>query len=194
MRQLIRGVLSALGVRNMNDAIDGSDALAALRNWTPDIIFVDWEMAPMNGLEFTRSIRHHENIQMRVCPIIMVSSYTTVKRITAARDAGINEFIAKPISPKSVYSRIAMTIEKPRDFVQVGEYFGPDRRRKVEDMAGDERRRTEANYVPIASQSLSKKRTNTISEANSKPTDETNNAETGEEAADEPADNTDNEN
>ncbi len=160
MRQLLRGVLTAFGVRSINEAVDGTDALQAVHNWTPDIMFVDWEMEPMNGIEFTKLIRQHESAQLNVCPIIMVSSYTTIKRISSARDSGVNEFLAKPISPQAIYSRIVMTIEHPRQFVQVGQYFGPDRRRKVEEMAGDERRRTEAEYVPIAAKSLSKSKRN----------------------------------
>lgn len=150
LRQLLRSVLVGLGVREIKEAIDGSDALEVMSTWTPDIAFVDWDMEPMNGLEFTREVRHHETELLRFLPIIMVSSYTTLKAITDARDAGISEFLAKPISPAAVYARIALTIEQPRDFVRVGDYFGPDRRRKVEDMADDERRRTEASYIPIS--------------------------------------------
>lgn len=150
MRQLLRTVLAGLGVRDSRVAGDGEDGLAAVSSWQPDIIFADWQMSPMDGLEFTRRIRKHDNLTLRYVPIIMVSSHTTVQRITLARDAGITEFLAKPISPAAVYSRIAISVQKPREFVQVGDYFGPDRRRKVEEMAGDERRRVEENYATDA--------------------------------------------
>ena len=89
VRQLLRGVLAGFGIRNINEAADGADALEALKNWTPDLVFADWEMAPMDGLELTKRIRLHENELLRFLPIVMVSSHTTMDRITTARDAGI---------------------------------------------------------------------------------------------------------
>jgi hypothetical protein len=60
-----------------------------------------------------------------------------------ARDAGITEFLAKPISAKSLYDRILNVVLKPRPFVKTKTYFGPDRRRNVNpNYGGLERRRT----------------------------------------------------
>jgi DNA-binding response OmpR family regulator len=59
-----------------------------------------------------------------------------------ARDAGVNEFLVKPISANTLFERIEALIERPRPFVRLKEgFFGPDRRRKSSDSAKDERRR-----------------------------------------------------
>jgi DNA-binding response OmpR family regulator len=63
-------------------------------------------------------------------PIIMLSGFTEHRRITEARDAGINEFLAKPISAKSIYQRVATIIDNPRPFIRAKNFFGPDRRRQ----------------------------------------------------------------
>ena len=58
-----------------------------------------------------------------------------------ARDAGINEFIAKPVSVKTMMSRLVAVIEHPRPYVRTTVYFGPCRRRRsAEEYRGPERR------------------------------------------------------
>ena len=59
----------------------------------------------------------------------------------AARDAGVTEFLAKPITADNLFSRIAEIVERPRAFVRCDSYFGPDRRRRqAEDYTGPWRR------------------------------------------------------
>ena len=63
-------------------------------------------------------------------------------RVTVARDAGVTEFLAKPISAKALYERIFNVVANPRPFVKTKTYFGPDRRRNVNpNYAGPERRK-----------------------------------------------------
>jgi len=73
-------------------------------------------------------------------PIIMLTGHTEMHRVIEARDSGVHEFIAKPISAKGLYSRIKSIIDKPRQFVRVGLYFGPDRRRRQVDWKSGDRR------------------------------------------------------
>ena len=87
-------------------------------------------MAPMDGLEFTRRVRSSSNHKTAGLPIIMISGYTEKAKVEAARDAGVNEFLAKPVTPQSLISRITDIVERPRAFVRTGGYAGPDRRRR----------------------------------------------------------------
>jgi hypothetical protein len=60
----------------------------------------------------------------------------------AARDAGVTEFLVKPLSAKALYERILSVVLHPRPFVRTKNYFGPDRRRNSNPgYAGPERRR-----------------------------------------------------
>jgi len=61
----------------------------------------------------------------------MLSGHTEMNRILESRDAGVTEYLAKPISATSLYSRIRKIIMEPRPFVKAGHYFGPDRRRNT---------------------------------------------------------------
>ena len=49
--------------------------------------------------------------------------------MVAARDAGVTEFLAKPISAKGLYQRIVNVLANPRPSIKTKTYFGPDRRR-----------------------------------------------------------------
>ena len=74
--------------------------------------------------------------------IIMLTGHSEKRRVIAARDAGITEFLAKPISAKSLYQRIVNVVANPRPFIKTKSYFGPDRRRNVNpNYVGPERRR-----------------------------------------------------
>ena len=130
MRSLVQSILHALGVKNIREAGDAADAFKELQHFHADIIIVDWHMEPLDGLDFVRLVRTAKDSPNPYVPIIMLSGYTEYRRITEARDAGVNEFLAKPISAKALYQRFAMIIDNPRSFVRTKTYFGPDRRRQ----------------------------------------------------------------
>jgi DNA-binding response OmpR family regulator len=75
-------------------------------------------------------------------PIIMLTGHSEKKRVVSARDAGVTEFLAKPISAKSLYERILNVVANPRPFIRSKTYFGPDRRRNInQNYVGAERRK-----------------------------------------------------
>ena len=130
MRALLRRLLNHIGVRVTHEAPDGTAALAMLPTLECDLILSDLSMAPMDGLEFARNVRGAKNPRAASIPIIMISGYTERAKIEAARDAGVNEFLAKPVTPQSLISRITEIMERPRAFVKTETYAGPDRRRR----------------------------------------------------------------
>ena len=98
-------------------------------------------MEPRDGIEFTKMIRNHDTSPNRYVPIIMLTGHSELSAVEEARDAGVNEFMAKPVSATKLYAKIKRIIEHPRDFVRTGDYFGPDRRRHQDpDYDGPERR------------------------------------------------------
>ncbi|MCW8916521.1 MAG: response regulator [Magnetovibrio sp.] len=129
MRTVIRRILATLGVTNVREAGDGAEALKILQTWPADIVLLDWEMTPFNGIEFTQMVRGSDDITNPFMPIIMITGYSEYWRISTARDAGITEYLVKPISAKSLFQRICNVIEHPRPFVSAPGFFGPDRRR-----------------------------------------------------------------
>ncbi|NQW01969.1 MAG: response regulator [Rhodospirillales bacterium] len=142
IRLVLRQVLNALGCKNIKDAVNGSDAWNVAVAMNPDIIITDWEMKPTNGLELTHRLRTDPHSANPFVPIIMVTGHGEVERVMEARDKGVNEYVIKPLSAKSLFSRIHTVIEHPRDFVRIRSYFGPDRRRRPTPVSNDRRTTT----------------------------------------------------
>ena len=108
----------------------------------PEIVIIDWAMPGFDGLELTRMMRQPDANGNAYVSIIMLTGHSEKKRVTMARDAGITEFLAKPISAKGLYQRIVNVVVNPRPFIRTKTYFGPDRRRNVNPTySGPERRK-----------------------------------------------------
>jgi len=152
MRALIKSILMALGARNCQEASDGADAFKELRHFPADLIICDWAMDPLDGLDFTRMVRTASDSANPFVPIILLTGFTEMVRVVDARDSGVSEFLAKPISATKLYARIKSIIDHPRPFVRttgMNAYFGPDRRRdKRNNYRGQERRKVPAKAVP----------------------------------------------
>ena len=134
-------LLNSVGIREIYEAGNGVSGLEVLREKKCDLILADLAMEPMDGMELTRAIRTAERGTNPFMPIIMITGHTEKHRVEAARDAGVTEFLAKPITAQNLYARIAEIVERPRAFVRCDSYFGPDRRRKpAENYAGPWRR------------------------------------------------------
>jgi CheY-like chemotaxis protein len=141
IRTLLRNLLNSIGIKEVMEAPDGAGAVLLLQDRKCDLVLSDMAMAPMDGIEFTRRIRNGETGANPYIPIIMVTGHTERHRVEMARDAGVTEFMAKPVTAQNLYSRLAEIVERPRAFVRSEDYFGPDRRRKIrENYAGPWRR------------------------------------------------------
>ena len=127
-RSFIKSALLSFGVRNVAEAADGPDGIGVLRDRKIDLVLVDHDMEPMDGVGFTRLVRAGEDVPCRDVPIIMVSSMAEMEKVVEARNAGVNEFLVKPVSADSLYRRVRNALVNPRPFVVSDAYVGPCRR------------------------------------------------------------------
>jgi len=142
MRKLLRSMLNAFQVGEVQSASDGVDAFKLMKNgYEPDLIITDAKMPVMSGLEFTRWVRTTDEVKKNDIPIILVTAFTEAKLVRDARDAGVDEFLSKPVSADDLLRRIEVIVRKPRSFVRSGKYAGPDRRRKQVKIGRSDRRR-----------------------------------------------------
>jgi CheY-like chemotaxis protein len=130
MRDLLVEILRALGARKVVGASSGKQAIDRFAAVTPDLLLTDWLMSPIDGIALTKYIRRSGSSPNPFLPIIMVTGYTSPESIIVARDAGVTELLAKPISATALYHRICHVIEHPRPFVRATDFCGPDRRRR----------------------------------------------------------------
>ena len=150
MCTLVKTILNAFGVRNVVEAVDGADAFKVLKHFPADIIICDWVMQPLDGLDFVRLVRTGKDSPNPYVPVIMLTGHTEMHRVMEAREAGVSEFLAKPVSPKKLYARIRSIIEHQRNFVKTKAYFGPDRRRQnLVSYKGGERRKKKGEIIAV---------------------------------------------
>ena len=147
-RLLLRSVLQTLKIRDVIECADGESAFATLQEKENNVDFVltDLSMTPIDGIEFTKMVRTSKESPNPYVPIIMVTGHTERPRVEAARDAGVTEFLAKPITVQALRLRISEIVERPRSFVRSNAFFGPDRRRKRDtDFTGPWRRKDDTD-------------------------------------------------
>lgn len=129
MRSIINAILKGAGIRNVREARDGAEALDILKQFPADFALVDFNMEPIDGVEFTRMLRNAPDSPNPYLPIIMVTGHSERSRVIEARDSGVNEFVVKPLTARALLSRIDSLVMRPRPFIRCKTFFGPDRRR-----------------------------------------------------------------
>lgn len=127
-RSFIKSALFSFGVRNVSEAGDGPAGIEILREAKIDLVLVDHDMQPMDGVAFTRMVRTGAEVECREVPIIMVSGMAEMEKVIEARNAGVNEFLVKPVSADSLFRRVRNALVNPRPFVVTDAYVGPCRR------------------------------------------------------------------
>ena len=153
MRAILKVMLKALGVRDISEANDGLAAIDEMNGFHADIVIADYRMVPMDGVELTLRIRDGAAGIDPFTPVIMVSGHSEKSRIYQARDAGVTEFLVKPISATFLYYRLRAVIENPRPFIRSPDFFGPDRRRRAMAFEGPDRRKVPYEYTVSERQS-----------------------------------------
>ena len=131
MRAIVGAVLKSIGVKHIQEARNGAEALSLLREYPTDVALVDFRMEPVDGVEFTRLVRNSTDSKNPYLPIIMLTGYADRTRVVEARDSGVTELIVKPVTAMAVISRLNAVVYHPRPFVRTATYFGPCRRRKA---------------------------------------------------------------
>src|SRR5258707_6251752 len=107
MRVLLSEILKAVGVRQIYEASDGAQGLQMMKNHSIDIIMTDLAMQPLDGIDFVRLLRRSPDSPNQMCPVIMITGHSTMARVQEARNAGVNEFLAKPLTARGVVERIS---------------------------------------------------------------------------------------
>jgi two-component system, chemotaxis family, chemotaxis protein CheY len=141
MQQVMRMILSGLGVRKVACVSTVEEALNTLAVEPFDIVIADYLLGGPTGAEFTRLARTTRSGSDRFVPIIACTADTTPKTIQELRDAGADEILSKPVSPQAIWRKMTAVVNARRRFVNAPDFFGPDRRRRtLEPPKGAERR------------------------------------------------------
>jgi CheY-like chemotaxis protein len=152
-RRVINGMLRGFGANKILEAEQSTGLFQALSSQKISILLCDLQLPPHGGLALTRTIRGNADNENRTLPILLMTNNTSEKIVKNARDSGANMVVAKPMSPNSLYDRLGWIAFHPRPFVDTPNYFGPDRRFKIEGFPGGVGRRKGDSMVDVAEES-----------------------------------------
>lgn len=109
MRRIIRTLLNQIGFTNIDEANDGKVALDMVGQKKYGIIFSEWGLEPMSGLDLLKDIRASSNDNKTV-PFIMVTAESKTENILAAKEAGVNNYIVKPFNADTLKTKISAVL------------------------------------------------------------------------------------
>jgi len=104
---LLSQELADLGHVTENSA-SGADALKKMRGFDPELIFLDYQMPGMNGIEVLREIRKQD----KNLPVIIITAYGTIERAVEAIKTGADDFITKPFDPEHLAVVVKKALER----------------------------------------------------------------------------------
>jgi two-component system chemotaxis response regulator CheY len=104
MIRIIRNLLKQLGFENVDDATDGTSALAKMRQKPYSLVISDWNMAPMTGYDLLRQIR--ADPVLTTTRFIMITAESKTDNVIAAKKAGVDNYIVKPFNAQTLQHKI----------------------------------------------------------------------------------------
>ena len=105
MRRILKKALKVIGFNNFIEAEDGRDAVGKLKNQKVDMIFCDWNMPNMSGIEFLKYVRGED--EYKDIPFLMVTAEGQKNNVIAAVDAGVTNYVIKPFSTDTIKEKLS---------------------------------------------------------------------------------------
>jgi DNA-binding response OmpR family regulator len=129
-RRIALDQLRTMGFGRAMGAADGAEAWDLLRKINPDVILIEWMESDTDGLDFVRRVRTHEEAPNRAAAMFMLTSRGSRIDVEAARKAGVDAYMVKPISALALQVRLKAVVLNPQPFITTATYTGPCRRRR----------------------------------------------------------------
>jgi len=111
MVRIISNLLKQLGFEHVDDANDGTAALAKMRERKYGLVISDWNMEPMTGYDLLQQVR--SDPKLKKTPFIMVTAESKTENVIAAKKAGVSNYIVKPFNAQTLKSKIDSVFQDP---------------------------------------------------------------------------------
>jgi two-component system phosphate regulon response regulator PhoB len=115
---MIRFALEQAGME-ATTAANAYTALLCINNDRPDIILMDWMMPGVSGVELTRRLRRDSNTED--IPIIMLTARVTEDDKVSGLEAGADDYLIKPFSPRELLARIKAVLRRSKPGAKNGQ-------------------------------------------------------------------------
>ena len=114
MRRILATLLRGFGFHEIRECEDGAKGLEAVAQFRPDVIVTDFAMAHLDGIAFAKEVRAMKDQGLAHAPILMITGHAQTKQVMAAREAGVNEFLVKPVNGQTLAERITRILQHER--------------------------------------------------------------------------------
>ena len=91
-------------------AADAESALGIVRDALPDLLILDWTLPGLPGVDFARQLRLEP--RTRLVPIIMLTARAGEQDKIAGLEAGADDYLTKPFSPRELLARIKALLRR----------------------------------------------------------------------------------
>lgn len=123
-------ILRGFGAASQVAAETGEQAKQIFLSQQFELLLCESKLPDMDGADLVRWLRRLDKIPTRYMPVIMLTGYTQLAYVAAARDAGANHVVRKPVSPAKLLDHILWVAQSDRPLIETSAYIGPDRRFK----------------------------------------------------------------
>lgn len=104
IRSLVRAGLKDIGIQNVEDAVDGEDALRVLLSARINLIISDFNMPKLDGLGLLRAVRMTP--QLKAIGFIMLTGRADTELVQRAQQFGVNNYLVKPFTVMTLRAKI----------------------------------------------------------------------------------------
>lgn len=108
MLRIIKNLLKQLGFNNVDEALDGSQALQTFQSKDYGLVISDWNMEPMSGLDFLKEVR--AGSRNADVPFVMITAESKTENVIAAKQAGVSNYIVKPFNAETLKQKLTSVI------------------------------------------------------------------------------------
>lgn len=110
IRDLVQRLLLAMGFAQVAEATCALTAFKSIKGSAYDLVISDWEMPGKSGLDFLKACRDQLSAQTSHTCFIMLTAHSDRENVIEAREAGVDGFVVKPISPQLLYERVTSAL------------------------------------------------------------------------------------
>ncbi len=104
MLRIIRNLLNQIGFKDVEEALDGTQALEMFNKKNYGMVISDWNMEPMSGYDFLKHVRagsHNKDV-----PFIMITAESKTENVIKAKQAGVSNYIVKRFNAETLIGKI----------------------------------------------------------------------------------------
>ena len=124
MRMIIRSILRQAGCAQVEQAGDGASALRMVESGGIDLVICDWQMSPMNGLEFVQALR--KSATGSAMPVIMLTANSQATDAQQFQSLYVSGWLVKPVSSQRLVERVRSVLHLPDQVFSLEADLGVD--------------------------------------------------------------------